>query len=389
MKSNYDIVVVGAGPAGSMAAKSAAERGVEVLLIENHAQIGVPVICGEGVSTEGLTRFLQPKPSWISSRVVGVVFTSPSGKSFKVHHPETGFILERKVFDRDLAHLASRAGAEVVTRAQAVGLIEGGDGIGGVEILHRDEKVTVRAKVIIGADGVSSSVGRWAGIDTRLSPSSLHTCAQYLLSGVEVEAGYLEFFVGNSEAPGGYGWVFPKGEELANVGVGISPLRTEKRPIDYLNRYVAKRFPEASILESMVGSVPTTPLNRVSVENVLLVGDAARVADPLSGAGIANSLITGEIAGRTAASAVRDGNSRSTLKGYEREVRRTLGKELSYRARARKVYLKLTDEDLEAIFDFGEKNFGEETVTEVKPSEVLNSLIRSSPRFLKLARHLL
>ncbi len=389
MRESWDIVVVGAGPAGSVAAERAAGSGLEVLLIEDHREIGVPMICGEGVSTQGLTRFLDPNPKWVSSEVEGAIFVSPGGRSFKVHHPGAGFILERKIFDRDLAHLASESGAEVRVGARAVGLVSDGDRVRGVKILYRGEKIEVKAKLVIGADGASSSIRRWAGLDTRPSRFSVHVCAQYLLSGIEVDIGYPEFFVGDTVAPGGYGWVFPKDEGLANVGIGVFPPKAKKSPREYLDEFVERRCPEASILESTAGSVPTTPLKKISAQGILLAGDAAGVADPISGAGIANSLTTGEIAGRVAASAIRDGNLSPALKEYEDEVRKTLSKELEYRARVREIWLKLNDRDLETIFNFGNSAFGGKTITETRPREILVSLIKSSPRFLKLARHLL
>ncbi len=389
MGEGWDIVVVGAGPAGSMAARTAALEGVRVLLIESHAQIGVPTVCGEGVSSQGLTRFFDPDPKWISSEVLGAIFTSPSGRKFKVHHPRAGFILERRIFDRDLAWLASQAGAEVKVGTRATGLLRDGGRVEGVRALQRSRKTEFEARVVIGADGLSSSVGKWAGLNTDLGPSSMHVCAQYVLSGVEVDLGYPEFFVGNSVAPGGYGWIFPKREGMANVGVGVFPPRARKTAREYLDEFVRRRFPRASVLESMAGAVPTTPLEKISADRVLLVGDAARVADPISGAGIANSLLTGEIAGRIAASTVKDGDTAQGLTRYQEEVARTLTEELRYRARAREIWLKLTDRDLESIFDFGNSTFGDRTITELRPHEILVSLIRSSPRFLKLARHLL
>jgi len=390
LDKEYDIVVVGAGPSGSMAAKVAAELGASVLVVEKKRAIGVPVACAEGISKPVLNSLMAPKPSWIATEVVGAIVTTPSGRSCKIEHPDAGYILERKMFDRDLAAMAVQAGACLLTNAEVVGLLSENHRVVGVEVSHRGNKKVVRSKVLIGADGVNSRVARWTSIYGELLPEDYHACAEYLLGRVEVDLGYTEFLAGNEVAPGGYAWIFPKSEATANVGLGISPHLTKKKPFEYLDELVEKRFPHASKLETISGSVPTSPADRLVGDAVMLVGDAARVSDPMTGAGIANGLFSAAIAGRVAARCSKEGDvSRKALSQYEKEWNKKHGKDLRYRARAREVFLKLTDDDFETIFDFVEKYFDGKIVRELRPRQLVVPLIKSSPRFLALARHLM
>lgn len=386
----YDIVVVGAGPSGSMAAKVAAEQSASVLVVEKKRAIGVPVACAEGISKPVLDSLVVPRPSWIASEVVGAIVTTPSGRSCKIEHPDAGYILERKVFDRDLAAMAVESGACLLTNAEAIGLLSENHRVVGVFVSHRGKKSAVRSNIVIGADGVNSRVARWAGIYGELSPEDYHACAEYLLGSIEVDLGYTEFIGGNDIAPGGYAWVFPKSETTANVGLGISPHVSKKKPFEYLDELVEKRFPYASKLETMSGTVPTSPAENLVTDGVMLVGDAARVSDPITGGGIANGLFSAIIAGRVAARCSKKGSvSRKALSQYEKEWNQKHGKDLRFRAMAREVFLKLTDDDLEKVFDFVEKYFRGKVLRELRPRQLVVPLIKSSPRFLALARHLM
>jgi digeranylgeranylglycerophospholipid reductase len=390
LDESYDVIVVGAGPSGSMVAKVAAESGSKVLVLEKKRAIGVPVSCAEGISKPTLNSILKPRDSWIASEVKGAIVTTPSGRSCRIEHPDAGYILERKIFDRELAELAARAGARVYTDIEVTGLLRDDDRVDGVQTLYRGRRGKIGASVVVGADGVNSRIGRWAEISAGLAPNQFHACAEYLLARIEVASGYTEFIAGNEIAPGGYAWIFPKGGDTANVGLGVSPHVAKKRPFEYLDELVRSKYPDASRLETMSGSVPTSPMDTLVGDGVMLVGDAARVADPITGGGIANGLFSAIMAGKVAAECSGEGDtSRKALSKYEREWSRTYGRELKYRALAREIYLKLTDEDFEKVFDFVSEYFDGKVITEFRPRQLVVPLVKSSARFLSLARHLI
>jgi digeranylgeranylglycerophospholipid reductase len=391
MAEDFDCIVVGAGPAGSMAAQTMAQAGIKVLLLEKHPRIGVPVQCGEGISYSGLARFVDPQPEWISAHIHKALLVSPSNQRVLVNHPRAGFVLDRKIFDRRLAEAAASHGATVMTNSCAVGLLSAnGRGFGGVRVLQDGREKDYRARVIVAADGVESLVARWAGIDSSLGLEQVDSAAQYLLSQVEVEPDSMEFHLGRDVAPGGYAWVFPKGPGSANVGLAIAPHRSVKRAKELLDLFVSKRFHRHRVMEFMMGAVPCYDRKRDLVkENVLLVGDAGRVVDSLSGAGISNALLSGKLAGKTVSRFVKDGQSSfSGLNKYEDELLKEKGSELRFYSFCRAIYLKMTDEDFEAVVRFLGDYLGDETIHSIQPIALIKTIIKSNRRLFPLLRHL-
>ena len=194
-----DVVVVGAGPAGSMAAKTAAKAGLDVVLLEKRQEIGDPVRCAEGVSKVGLKELVDPKPEWIAADVKGAHIYAPDGTKMAMSEDkagaEVGYVLERKVFDRALALDAAMEGAKVMLKTRALGLLEK-DGVPcGVSAQCIGEDIKIEAPLVIGADGVESKVGRWAGIDTALKPKDIEVCAQFLIRDESIDDDYCEFFL--------------------------------------------------------------------------------------------------------------------------------------------------------------------------------------------------
>ena len=168
MKESYDIVIAGAGPAGTTTARFAAEAGASVLVLEKDHDIGVPVRCAEGATEAGLRSVLpEIDPRWIENEMHKVLFHSPTGQEVELFFNQTGYILNRKLFDYDLAQWASRAGADILTKAMVVDLVRNNGHIAGVQFEHLGKSYKVNAKLVVGADGVESRVGRWAGLNTR------------------------------------------------------------------------------------------------------------------------------------------------------------------------------------------------------------------------------
>jgi digeranylgeranylglycerophospholipid reductase len=307
MKKEYDIIVVGAGPAGSMAARFAAEQGVSVLMLEKDRDVGYPVRCGEAVNRKGIEEFIEPDDKWIAAKINKFSLNSPDGTKVVVEFQETGYILERRIFDYELAKSASKAGAEILTRAYVNGLLFEDGKVSGARYEFNGEQKEVRAKIVIAADGVESRVGRWAGLETHCDFRDMECCVQITASNVDVNTDTCYFYFGQNFAPNGYFWIFPKGENTANIGLGISGLIGKKKSASaFLDSFMQKNYPNASILTKIAGGVPCSPTSkRISSPGIMLVGDAAHQVNPLSGGGITSGMIGGSIAGRIAADAVK------------------------------------------------------------------------------------
>ncbi|MHC1611624.1 MAG: geranylgeranyl reductase family protein [Candidatus Methanospirareceae archaeon] len=384
-EENYDVVVVGAGPAGSLTAKTAAENGLDVLLIERNTEIGVPVKCGEGVSRE-IEQFVEIDPRWISTEVKRIVTYGPEGTriALSVEGSEVvGYVLERELFDKFLAHQAAHAGAEVRVKTQAYGVIKEDGYVKGVYANSAGGDLRISADVVVGADGVESRVGRWAGIDTTLPLSEVATCAQFLMCDVEVEKDILEIFFGDEIAPKGYAWIFPKGGDCANVGVGIGGdvSGDHHRALDYLHAFVNDKFPKGKVLSEMYGAVPLSgAVYETVADGLILVGDAARHVNPITGGGILQAMQGGAIAGEVIAKAVREKNvSKRRLMEYEKRWKREFGKVLDAGLKAKNIVLNLSREE---FIKFFRPLAGEMILKDCSERAFLKEMIKKNPRIL-------
>ena len=187
MNNYYDVIVVGGGPSGSMAAWEVAKEGLSVCVLEKDRDIGSPVRCGEAIADIGLSQFIAPKPNWIAAKITSVKMVAPSNTDVETDfHKETGYILHRRIFDYDLSRTASEAGAEIYTKSYVSNIIKEDGFVTGVEVERFGEKKVISSKIVIGADGVASRVGRWAGIKTLVKARDMESCVQYSVSNIDV-----------------------------------------------------------------------------------------------------------------------------------------------------------------------------------------------------------
>ncbi len=355
-----DVLVIGGGPAGSMAAKWAAKSGVKVLLIEKRQEVGSPVRCGEGMSKDWLPEVGITPGRWINLEVEGARIFSPCEKVFEINEKqagnEVGYVVERDGFDKQLAIDAANAGVEVKLKTAAVGLLKDGGRVVGAKVKEFGQTYEVRAPLTIGADGFESQVGRWAGIPTNIAMRDMDTCLQYRMTNVDCDVRYCDFFLGKV-APGGYVWVFPKAEGLANVGIGVQVSQV-KNPADartYLDRWIEHHpgYAKGKKIDMVGGGVSISPpLKQTVGPGIMLVGDAARMIDPLTGGGIANGCIAGKICGQVAAEAVQAGDtSKEFLQKYEKGWRARLEEKLYRNWLAKEKLVTLSDETFDKIID--------------------------------------
>lgn len=340
MNKEAQIAVVGAGPAGSTAAETAAKRGAEVVLIERKSEIGTPVQCG-GFLPEAhelqaliprarLPQTLQEMPERCilrRTRLQRIISPSGKAKEFSVD----GRVLDRRAFDRLLAHRAARAGARILPATRA-SLVEGSLWLSG------RFPGSIRPNVIIGADGPSSTVSRAMG--NRVGEQGI--CLEYEMVDVDIDPDAAEMYFSARYAPGGYAWIIPLGQDIANVGVGVRrPYLGGQRLPDLLDSFV-KEHPVASnklghgeILAVMRGLVPAggSP-QEVQLGNMLLAGDAAGHVMATSGGGIPLAVVAGRIAGEIAAGQVQ---GELMLHEYKLRIAKEFGTELNRSVQIRKI----------------------------------------------------
>ena len=355
-----DVLVIGAGPAGSMTAKWAARNGARVLMIEKRQEIGSPVRCGEGMSKSWLADVGIRPGRWINLEVEGARIFSPSEKVFEINERqagnEVGYVVERDEFDKQLAIDAANAGVEIHLKTAATSVLKENGRIVGARVKEFGETYEVRAPITVAADGFESQVGRWAGVPTNLATRDMDTCLQYRMTNVDTDVRYCDFFLGKV-APGGYVWVFPKGEGLANVGIGVQVSQV-KSPADarnYLDRWIDHHpgYAKGKKIDMVGGGVSISPpLKQTVTDGLMLVGDAARMIDPLTGGGIANGCIAGKICGTVAAEAVHASDvSKAFLQRYEKGWRALLEEKLYRNWLAKEKLVSLSDDTFDKVVD--------------------------------------
>ncbi|MEW5701871.1 MAG: NAD(P)/FAD-dependent oxidoreductase [Candidatus Zixiibacteriota bacterium] len=395
MNRRFDVIVIGAGPAGGLAALTAARAGCHTVLIEKHARIGEPLCCAEGISTSGLTDNVELDPTWVDATIERCYLETAGGAILEFSHPKAGFVLSRRRFEQGLADRAAAAGCEVMTNAEAIGLLDARDGrFGGVRVQVDGHAVDVNGEVIIAADGIESLVARWAGMDTTLSVDHLDSGAQLRLDNIpDLDPSRMEFYFGTQVAPGGYAWVFPKGDRSANVGLALAPsVARGRKAMSLLLDFVRRRMRGATIgaCPRMVGGIPEFSGRRFMLaNNVLVTGDAARLLDSLTGAGIANALSSGRMAAEASIEYLADGRSDlRLLRRYPERWMAARGRQMRYFLWARQIFLRMTDADMDAAIRSLQGQYHQQTFTHIDPIETIKRALRARPALLRLARHL-
>jgi len=356
MRDVYDVVVVGAGPAGLSSAKAAKEAGASVLVVEEHAAIGSPVQCGEGVNLPYLKDWgFTGKEGWIWGGIRDYSLHAPSGKAIRfktsVEEPML-FIVERKVLEKYVAVKLAKMGVHVFTKARATGLVIENGVVKGVNVDHLGEDKEVRAGVVVAADGPISTLGRQAGLKPYHEKKKFDSGAQFQMAGIDISGRELEVHFA-SLAPKGYVWIFPKGDGFANVGIALDP--AQGRALDNLREFVERdpRLKGGSIVEVNAGPIPTYGYSpRLVGDGIMLVGDSARQVNPFSGGGIVLGHEAGKIAGRVAAEAARKGNvSAAALEEYPRLYTKKWFKEYKRAYGRKEMIYNLEPTDLDKLAD--------------------------------------
>lgn len=326
-RQSVDVLVVGLGPAGGAAALAAAGAGLRVAAVERRKQVGVPVQCAELIPL-GLAH--HAKAEGVARQHVATMLTHlPSGKTVETASP--GLMIDRSAFDQALARQAEEKGAALFMASRLVGL----DAASSTAVVATAYgKLEFGYRLLIAADGPHSSVARLLGM------SQLETvrARQYTvrLSRREEKT---EIWL-SPDYPGGYAWLFPKGE-VANIGLGLfrNSAADPKKLLDALHsRLVGEGRVESPILQRTGGAIPVSGLRTSLVSgNVLFAGDAAGLTHPITGAGIAAAVMSGEHAGLAAAARL-GGLAPHALQEYDLDVRDLYESSLQ-RALARRAWL--------------------------------------------------
>ncbi len=341
---SVDVIVIGAGPSGAHAAREMARLGYQVLILEEHARVGLPVHC-TGVVGSDAWRQLGLNPDLVQAELSGARFFSPRGQSFFISAPETrAVVVDRGELDRWLCRRAVESGAALVTgaRARAVRVSEDR---AVVEADLEGEPVSLRASLVIVAAGANSSLARKAA--PAAAAGGFLYAAQMDAQRTGLEE--VEVYMGGTAAPGGYAWAVPV-EDRCRVG-----LISRALPGGFLKKLVSRLEARGAIVPDdarvVRHRIPAGPRTPSFSERMLLVGDAAGQVKTTTGGGILFGLLGAQAAAETADWALRAGDfSAAGLARYEQMWTAKLGTEQRVGQLLRKVQAVLTDEDLELLF---------------------------------------
>jgi len=374
----YDAVVVGAGPAGAMFAWEAAKQGLQVLLLERDKEPGIPVRCAEGILLRNLSGIITIPDYLVAQTINGMEMISPSNERLIITKTGKGYILHRRLFDAYLCEQACLAGAHMQVNANVTGLSFLNEQTTEVHYSHMGTKTTVKTRIVIGADGVESRVGRWAGIQTTVSLDDIDSCAQYLMTDLSIPESRCLLYFGSKVAPGGYAWVFPKSATTANVGLGISPKQSPNKSAKaWLDDFIHLHYPQAKQLAFTCGGVPTAKTLPTLVSNrVLLIGDAARQANPATGGGIDTALLAATVAAEVVIKSVQSNSINDhELKQYEDKWKVAWGKQQDIAYIIKEKFLQVKDSTYDRLFEDWKKIPSED----LTPKAIILSAIKHNP----------
>jgi len=336
----YDLLIVGAGTAGCIAARTAAEEGLDVCLIDCKPEDKVgDKVCGDAIGKHHFDRLglSYPAEEEFECNMRGIDVYSPDLKTrFRIEgEGMTGFGINRYKFGQRLLReaLAKNITFHDCTVALTP-LIEEGF-VKGVKAQSSKEgwKQEIRGRITIDASGVSGIVRQNLpdefGLERRIDSKDLMGCYREIRSNVESDSEFSEIYLTQQAAPGGYYWIFHKGKGKANVGVGVQMKGGHSNPKARLYQHVLSRreFKNSKVIHGGGGIVPTRrPLDCLAANGVMLVGDAACLVNPIHGGGIGSSMLSGRLAAETAADALASGDfSRDGLWQYNIDYMKEYG----------------------------------------------------------------
>lgn len=345
--SQYDAVVIGAGPGGLMAAADLASRGHHVIVLEEHAQVGRPVHCTGVLGYDAFTELDLPQDT-ILARSTAAAFRHESGEPVLVDTDRIiAAIVDRGAFDARLGERATSAGAVVQTGARVDTLTVGPDG---VIVQVRDRETPITARVCVLACGANYRFNQELGLGI---PRAFVQTAQVEMPFVELPR--IDVRLGRSIAPGGFAWAVP----FARAGVPYVRLGL------FCDSEAPRRFrafaegiaTEASVDPSTIPEprlkmLPLGPVRRTVSDRVVAVGDAAGMVKPTTGGGIYYSLLSGRLAAEVLSDALtRDALMARDLRVYEERWRASLGPDIRAGLAFRALATRIGDRGIRALVE--------------------------------------
>jgi digeranylgeranylglycerophospholipid reductase len=363
----YDCCVVGGGPVGAVAARSATYQGARVLLVEKEETPTYADRC-TGIVSPRCLREADLDHGVVLREIRGGIIHAPNGRSVRIEAAEArAVVIDRRLLNIRLLEMAKEAGVEFAPQSRVVDLEDG------AAIIQRNsDTYRATAKVIIGADGPKSQVAAWAKLPP---PSQLLLGLQAMVRYEPDDPAFIELFVDQELAPGFFAWVVPAEEGIARVGLATLQM---KKAASFLKRFLETL--KLKPLKINAGLIPIGPRSQTVAEGVMVVGDAAAQAKPTSGGGLYTGIVAAKIAGQVAAEHALAPQNNNGLITYEKQWRDKLDRELSLGMSLRRLFRNLHNREINFIFDVLDKPALLDVVTTYGdidyPSLILKALLQ-------------
>ncbi len=390
---DYDIVVVGGGPAGSSAAFAAAKNGVKVALLEKEECIS------QSVRTSGVTWIKDVKkfgiPPDFYNEIKNYSFCSPNNQvSIKDSKPRAVVLDVRKTYQW-LAEKAEKEGADIFVKTNVIDVIKNNEGkISGVKTTSKENYI-FNSKIVIDASGFQSVVGKSLGVVKQWERFGVG--AEYEAFAEHVDSDTWWLMVGQQYSPAGYAWIFPVSKNIIRIGVGVGKPESTIDPTERLKELIEKKpgpiknLGKITPIEFHYGLIPNDGLSRKTVyDNLILVGDSAGQANPLVLEGIRYAIMFGRVAGEVSAKAIKAGNtSEKSLKKYEEYWQKAIKAKINSALKVQDRWMRLSDEEWDNEIEIIGELTADEFIDFIKADFGLTNMVKLATRHPKLAvRHL-
>jgi geranylgeranyl reductase family protein len=346
---NYDAIIVGAGPAGLLAATKIAEEGNSSLVLEEHNRVGEPDHCAGLLSSSGLESLnLKLPEDVVQNTVSGARIHSPSGHSIFIERGRReAFVVDRRKFDSWLAEDAAKKGVSIVTDSKVTQIIDSKTDSKTIKTAAKE----FEAEIVVLAEGSRSVLSKSVGFPTMPKRSRL-PAYQYEVKGVDIEEDLVEMFYGRQLAPGFFAWIIPLGEGRARVGLA-SRNKSKIRLDSALHHHpiIGKRLKNMKKVRGMGGVVLVgQPVSKISADGIVIVGDTAGMVKATTGGGVIIGGLTARISGESINEALQKGDtSRKKLSRYDRQCKSIYYRELQTMYMTQKALTSLTDKGLDSV----------------------------------------